>query len=163
MKITKVRANNRKRVVEVKAGRRAYDFPYAKLPVQPTRDDPVTEVVIDAELGGEGFTYQLRSGIEASVHVDSVREVAEDPLYLQELFLHRLTVEMRDGLAASGLGVREVARQLGTSPSQVYRLLDPLNHQKPIGQVLALLHLVDREVDVTIRPRQPAVVRDRDS
>jgi hypothetical protein len=47
---------------------------------------------------------------------------------------------------------RELARRLRTSPSQLYRLLDPTNSAKSVGQMLALLHLVGREVDVVVNP-----------
>lgn len=153
MKITRVSANNRKKVFEVTAGRRAYEFPYAKLPERTAPGDLVETVEVDPELGSEAFTYTLRSGVEGSVHVDTVREVAEDPDYLQELFLHRLTLKLGDELAGSGIGVREASRQLRTSPSQVYRLLDPDNSHKSLGQVLALLHLAEREVTLSVRPR----------
>jgi len=52
----------------------------------------------------------------------------------------------------SGVSKRELARRLRTSPSQLYRLLDPTNSAKSVGQMLALLHLVGREVDVVVNP-----------
>lgn len=106
-------------------------------------------------MGGEAFTYRLRSGAEDAIHLDAVREVALDPAYLQELFLHRLTVAALEGLEESGLGKRQVARLLGTSPSQLYRLLDTTNYNKSVGQMLALLYLVDREVRFEVRERSP--------
>ena len=36
----------------------------------------------------------------------------------------------------------ELARRLGTSVPQVYRLLDPTNSTKSLAQLLALLHVV---------------------
>ncbi len=51
----------------------------------------------------------------------------------------------------SGLSKRELIRRLGTSASQFYRLLDPAYPGKSLGQLLALLHIVDRDVKVVTR------------
>lgn len=153
MKISEIRDNARKRSFEIKVGEKEYTFPYAKLRVVPASDDPVAEVFPDPELAEEAFTYRLESGEGDTLHLDAVLEVNKDPDYLQDLLLHRLTIEARNGLEESGLGKRQVARQLGTSPSQLYRLLDPENRAKSLGQMLALLHLVDREVDLVVRPK----------
>lgn len=154
MKIQTVEANNRRKAFLIKAGTAEFSFPFAKLRVQPTPDDPVDDVFPDEELGNEGFTYRLASGAEDTVHLDAVREFGRDPEYLHELFVHQLTVEARIGLEESGLGKRQVSRQLGTSPSQLYRLLDPKNRKKSIGKMLALLHLVDREVKLVVTERE---------
>ena len=153
-KIQHVEADLRRKCFRVTARGKEHIVPFAKLPAPPSEGDPLEEVFVDAELGCEAFTYRLRSGVEDSIPFDAVREVTLDPEYLQELFLHRLTVEARDGLAKSGLGKRQVARLLGTSPSQLYRLLDTTNHSKSLGQMLALLYLVDREVKITVRARR---------
>jgi len=44
-------------------------------------------------------------------------------------------------------------RALGTSASQLYRLLDPTNRSKSVGQMIALLHVLGREVDVVVKPK----------
>ena len=154
MKIRSVSGDARKKSFAIRAGKAEYVFPYARLRVRPTADDPLEDVFPDPELGEEAFTYRLRSGAEDSVHLDEVREFAQDPEYLQELLLHELTVEARKGLEESGLGKRQVSRLLGTSPTQLYRLLDPANGSKSVGQMLALLHLVDRDVELVVKPRQ---------
>lgn len=154
MKIRSVRANPRRQEFEVRAGRARYAFPWARLRLRPSPDDPVEAAYPDPELGREAFTYRLRSGREDSVHLDAVREVALDPAYLQEVLLHRLRTEARSAFRASGLGVRHTARQLGTSPTQLYRLLDPDGTGTSLGQLLALLHLADREVELVVRKRR---------
>ena len=154
MKIKDVVANARKKAFEVRTRTGEYTFPYAKLDVQPSPEDPVEDVMPDPELGKEAFTYRLRSGAEDTVHIDAVLEFARDPDYLNDLLLYRLTVEALTGLEESGLGKRQIARQLGTSASQLYRLLDPANRKKSVGQMLALLHLLDRDVDVVVTSRK---------
>ncbi|MDH3224795.1 MAG: hypothetical protein OEO23_13835, partial [Gemmatimonadota bacterium] len=130
-------------------------FPYAKLRVAPTSEDPVAEAFPDPELGCEGFTYRLKSGAEDTIHLDTVLDFNKDADYLQEQLLYRLTVEARKWFEESGLGIRQLSRQLETSPSQVYRLLDTTNYRKSVGQMLALLHMLDRDVEVVVTPRGP--------
>ncbi len=156
MKITAVEANNRKKAFELRTVRETLDFPYAKLALRPTAADPVAEVFPDPETGREAFTYRLESGAEDTIHLDAVREYHEDPAYLNQLLLHRLTMEARKAMAESALAKREVTRRLGTSPSQLYRLLNPGHAGKSVGQLLALLHLLGREVEVVVRPRTVA-------
>ena len=115
--------------------------------------DRIEEVYVDPELGREGFTYRLASGVEGSVHLDSVLEYNEDPSYMAELTLYRLTLEAEKRFESSGLSAREVARLLGTSPTQLYRLLDPTNYGKSLKQLVALLYLLGAEVEVEVKNR----------
>ena len=77
MKILGVTANNRKRAFEVRLRSRTLVLPYAKVDPRPSADDRITKVFVDPELGREGFTYRLASGVEGSVHVDAVLEYNE--------------------------------------------------------------------------------------
>lgn len=148
MKIQKVTADNRRRRFDVKLRRGALPFPYARCDPEPTPDDRLVDVYVDSELGREGFTYRLASGAEGSVHVDSVLDVNADPDYLARIELYRLTLEAKTRLAASGLSVRQAAGRLGTSPPQLYRLLDPTNYSKSARQLLAVLALGGASVEV---------------
>ena len=154
MKIQSVSNNNKRREFEVKTRRGVYSFPYSRLDLRPSRDNPVAEVSVDRELGNEGFTYKLMSGDEASIHVDAVLDFNEDPAYLTDALLYRLTVEARRFMDQSPLGTRELTRRLGTSTSQLYRLLDPTNYRKSVRQMIELLHALDCEVDFVIRRRR---------
>ena len=151
MRVLGVRANNRRKVFEVRTREGELAFPFAKLEVRPTREDRVREACPDPELGMEGFTYTLESGAQDTVHLDAVLEYNRDPGYLNELLLHRLTVEALEALEESELSRRELIRRLGTSPSQFYRLLDPAYYGKSIGQMLCLLYLLGKEVDLVVR------------
>jgi len=153
VKISHVTANTRKKAFEVQSTRGLHEVPFAKLRLAPSPKNRVTDVFVDSELGDEAFTYRLESGEEDTLHVDSILELNADPDHLQELLLHKLAVEARKGLASSGLSKRQIARQLGTSPSQLYRLLDPTNPRHSVGQLLAVLDLVGKEVDFVVRPR----------
>ncbi len=94
MKLRRVVADNRKRqfVATTRSGR-ALPIPYARVDAGPTRKDLVREVFVDRELANEGFTYRLASGAEGSVHVDQVLEYNEDPGYLSDHLVYRLSLE----------------------------------------------------------------------
>jgi hypothetical protein len=155
VKIRSVKANNRRRAFEVETSRGAYVLPYSIVDPAPSSDDKLVSVFVDDELGREGFTYVLASGAEGSVHVDSILEYNEDPGYLRDLLVYKLTLEARECVGASGLSRREIIRRAGTSPAQFYRLLDPGNRRKSVDKLLVLLSAVDCEVDVSVRRLGP--------
>ncbi len=51
--------------------------------------------------------------------------------------------------------MREVARRLGTSPTQLSRLLDLTNYTKSLRQLLGLLVVLGCDVDVAVTERAP--------
>ncbi|MDA1349530.1 MAG: hypothetical protein O3A47_11810 [Chloroflexi bacterium] len=154
MKIDSVTANNRKKAFEIRVADASYVLPYAVLGLRPDAKNRVAEVAPDAELGMEGFTYRLADGSEDTIHLDAVLEYNQDPDYLKGLMLHRMTLEARKAVEDSDLSKRELIRRLDTSASQFYRLLDPTNSTKSVGQMLALLHhLLGKDVDVVISQR----------
>jgi hypothetical protein len=154
MKILSVAANNRRHLFEVRTRRQNFVFPYAKADPAPSPRDRIAEVFVDPELGREAFTFRLASGAEGSVHIDAVLEYNKDPSYMADLALYRLTQEARTRFDTSGLSTREVARSLGTSPTQLYRLLDPTNYAKSLRQLMALLYLLGCDVDVEVKERR---------
>ncbi|MBI3014389.1 MAG: hypothetical protein HYY65_04865 [Candidatus Tectomicrobia bacterium] len=153
MKIRRVAANNRKRAFEVKTSSQILLFPYAKADPKPTRNDGVARVSVDADLGREGFTYVLQSGREGTVHIEQVLEYNQDPTYLRDLLLYKLTLEAQKRVEASPLSKREIIRRLGTSAAQFYRLLDQTNYRKSVDQVLSLLHVLECDVDLVVRAK----------
>jgi hypothetical protein len=151
VKIRRVEANNRKsefRVVTYSGD--SYVFPYVKAEPKPESTNKVREVVVDRELASEAFTYVLGSGDEGSVHLDQVLEYNEDPTYLRDLLVYKLTVEARQRVKESGLSRRELARRLNTSVPQLYRLLDTTKTRKSINQLVSLLQVLDCNVDVVV-------------
>jgi hypothetical protein len=153
VKIQSVVTNNRKRLFEIQTRRETYVFPYTKVTPTPSAENRIVEVYVDAEIGREGFTYRLASGAEGSVHIDAVLEYNEDPSYMAELTLYRLTLEAKERFEDSGLSAREVSRLLKTSPTQLYRLLEPTNYSKSLKQLVSLLYLLGAEVEVEVRNR----------
>ncbi len=153
MKIKRVRANNHKKAFEIATASHVYAFPYALLRVQPNATDRIEDAFPDEELGREGFTYRLANGREDTIHMDAVLEYNRDPSHMNDLLVHRLTLEARRAVEGASVSKRELIRILGTSASQFYRLLDPANRTKSIGQLIALLHVLGKDVDVVVSSR----------
>jgi hypothetical protein len=151
MKIKTVAANNRRKAFELRADGKDFVFPYARLRLRPSAQNRIAEVYVDPELGYEAFTYALENGAEDTIHLDEVLEYNEDPTYLRDLLLYQLTLEVAKSLERTDLPKREIIRRLGTSASQFYRLLDPTNYTKSIGQLLALLHILGCDVELTVK------------
>ena len=153
MKIRSVSHNNRKKVFEVRTSTKKLVFPFSKADPAPTSEDPVNELVVDPETGREAFTYVLVSGRTGTVHVEQVLEYNQDPAYLRNLLLYRLTLEAQKRMTESPLSKREIVRRLGTSAAQLYRLLDQTNYRKSVDQVLALLQVLNCEIDLVVRTK----------
>jgi hypothetical protein len=111
----------------------------------------VTALSVDAEAGREAFSYVFHSGRTGTVHINQVLEYNQDPTYLRDLLLYRLTLEAQKRIAESPLSKREIVRRLGTSAAQLYRLLDQTNYRKSMDQVLALLQVLNCDVDLVVR------------
>ena len=154
MKIKRVSANNRKKAFEVSTYSKDYVFPYAKLDNPPSRENPIARIYVDSELDNEAFTYELESGDEGTVHIDHVLEYNRDPRYLRDLLLYKLTLVAQERVKESSLSKRELIRCLRTSPAQFYRLLDQTDYRKSIDQLMALLHILDCEVDLVVTDRR---------
>ena len=153
MRIRSVRHNNRKKVFEVRTSAKARAFPYSKADPRPIPDDPVKRVFVDKELGQEGFTYELESGLTGTVHVEQVLEYNQDPNHLRDLLLYRLTLEAQKRIDQSPLSKREIVRRLGTSAAQLYRLLDQTNYRKSVDQLVSLLQVLECDVDLVVREK----------
>ena len=153
MKIRSVKHNGRKKTFEVRTSGKALAFPFSKAEPAPSLADPVKEVFVDTEAGREAFTYKLASGRTGTVHVEQVLEYNQDPSYVRNLLLYKLTIEAQRRIARSPVSKREIVRRLGTSAAQLYRLLDQTNYRKSIDQLLALLQVLDCEIDLVVRTK----------
>jgi hypothetical protein len=154
VKVQSVRFNNRKKAFEVRMRNRMWVYPYARAQLRGLDGDAVREVYVDPEIGREGFTYVLESGKEGTVHGEQVLDYNEDPDYLRQALLYKLTLEAQKRLETCPLSKREIIRRLGTSATQFYRLTDQTNTNKSIGQLLSLLHILDCDVEVVVKERR---------
>ena len=153
MRIQAVKPNNRKKVFEVRISNSTQAFPYSKADPAPNPEDPVVRAFVDAELAREAFGYELASGKAGTVHGEQVLEYNRDPAFQRDQLLYRLTLEAQKRVAGSSLSKREIIRRLGTSATQLYRLLDQTNYSKSVDQLLALLQVLDCRVDLVIRAK----------
>ena len=110
MKIRSVSFNNRRKGFEVRTPWSVLWFPYGKLEARPGPGNPVVRVSVDPELAREGFTYRLGSGEEGTVHVEQVLEYNQDPDYLRDLLLYKLTLEVEKRPAKSEPSGRRKSR-----------------------------------------------------
>ncbi|MBI4523675.1 MAG: hypothetical protein HY695_07680 [Deltaproteobacteria bacterium] len=150
MKIRGVRINKRRNAIEIETHKGILGLPFAKLRVKPTARNKIAEIYVDPELGRRAITYRLSSGQEDSLHLDAFLDYAKDPEFLRRITLHKLTLEARKALKASGLSKQEVIRRLKTSPSQLYRLLDPSNYRKSLDEMLRLLSVLGLTVEWSV-------------
>lgn len=157
MKIRNVEMNNRKNefTVTTRSGS-VYVFPYSKADPCPKPDNRIKKIFVDKELASEAFTYLLESGEEGSVHLEQVLEYNDDPAYFAELLIYRLSVEAQQRIEKSALSRRQIARRLSTSVPQLYRLLDPSNSRKSVRQLIALLHVLDCDLNLVVKNRKEA-------
>jgi len=154
MKIRHVEPNNRKKCFEVIAfSGREFEFPFLRCDPCPSSSDRVATVYVDAELGKEAFTYELESGNEGSIHIDSVLEINNDLEYMADLQIHDITAQVRRCFEQSGVPIRQVSRSLGTSPSQIYRMLDERHSKKWLRQLLMFLHVLECELEFSVMPK----------
>jgi hypothetical protein len=145
--IRNVTINRRRKSFVLKTAGGTLEYPFSRLSLKPSLNDPLVSAYVDPELAKQGFTYRLRSGKEDSVLMDQVREYNKDSEYLRELLLYRLTILARKALASSGIAKREVIRRMKTSPTQFYRLMDQTNTRKSIDEMIRLLTALDVPLD----------------
>jgi hypothetical protein len=153
MKIRSVKFNNRRKMFEIDAASKKYVFPYVKSDPAPTSDNSVSRVYVDKEISSEGFSYELTSHDTGTIHIEQVLEYNNDPNYLRDQLLYKLTLEAQRRVAESRLSKREIIRRLGTSATQFYRLLDQTNYKKSVDRLVSLLQILDCEVDLLVRTK----------
>ncbi len=154
MKIRSVRFDNRKQAFHVTTAKRTYELPYAAMDRSRGRLN-VVRAWPDPETGRECFAFELDTGEEGGVHIDNVLLVNGDPGEIRKNELYKLTLAVEDALAESRVSKRALARLLGTSMSQISRLLDATNHSKSVEQMISLLRALGRDVEVVVRKRSP--------
>lgn len=111
MKIRSVKHNSRGKAFEIRTSTKSLAFPFSKAEPPPSPTDPITDTFVDAEAGREAFTYILASGRTGTVHVEQVLEYNQDPSYLRDLLLYKLTIEAQRRIARSPLSKREIVRR----------------------------------------------------
>jgi predicted XRE-type DNA-binding protein len=136
---------------ELFANKKKWLFPYSKLNLKPTMNNPIAKVVVDSDFGDEGFTYYLKSGTEATVPMDAVLEYNKDPKYIREQLLYNLTLQARQIIKQKRISHNEIIRRMKISQMHFYRIINTTCYTKTIDQMVLLLAALDYCVDVKIR------------
>jgi len=79
--------------------------------------------------------------------LDAFLDYNSDPDFLKNLAIHKLTIDALKAIKSAGLSKHEIIRRLKTSPSQLYRLLDPKNSKKSVDEMLRLLAVLGCDVE----------------
>jgi len=154
VKIRNAKANNRKKEFEITTFNGSeFIFPYANAELKPTSENRIAELFVDKELANEAITYVLESGEEGTIHIEQILDYNEDPVYLANLLMYKLSLEAKRNMEDSALSTRHIARRLNTSVPQLYRLLDLQNTHKSMTQLIKLLHILNLDVDFVVKER----------
>lgn len=146
MKITNVSIDRRRKELVITAGRRAFRYPLALLPVK----EALMDAKADEEIGREGVECTFASGRVETVHLDDIRAQLGDSEHAKEVMLYELTVKAQELMKERGLPRRALCRLLATSPAQVYRLLDQKCYSKSIDKMVELLRVLGYRVSFKV-------------
>jgi len=146
-----IRVNNRKRCLEWEFTKTTLSFPFSKLKVIPTAEDPVAEIYLDKEAASQWANYRLKSGKQGNIPLDAFLEYNRDPEYLRKMVLYDLTSKANKQIKKEKIAKRELARKLKTSPAQLYRLLNTANYTKTIDQMVRLLAVMGNELVIELK------------
>jgi hypothetical protein len=146
MKIKRVLAHEKKKAFLVQIGTKSYEVPFSAFSLVPTKRDPLTSVTVDADLGGQGFTFRLRSGKEETMLLEQILDMHHDPEVARKRTLYELTCLAQDTAQRSKLTKRAIARRLSCTPTHLYRLLDQTFYGKTIDQMVKLLSVLGVEL-----------------
>ena len=151
-KIEAVSVNRRKKAFEFHVGSDVLVYSFSRADPPPSTQDPVLSVEVYDIFGGE-IRYTLASGRMGVVHLEEVLHDNGDPDHHRRLLLNQLTMEARNRIWIGSRSKREIIRRLGTSASQPSRLLDPSNERKSLDRMVALLYVLDCELEIVVRVR----------
>lgn len=149
-KIKSVEFNNKTHAITIQTSAGALDLPYSKLMLKPTQGNNLVDAYVDKELAQRCITYTLKDGQEDSVPIEAFWEYNRDPDYMREIELYKLTVTAISLVKASNLSKRFICRQMGTSLSQLSRLLDLTNQKKTIDQMLRLITILGADFEIKV-------------
>ena len=141
-KFKKVTCDNKKRVfhLEYTSGLKT-ECPYSALGIHAK----VVESVPDAETGGHSFYFVLENGKKDYVPFDQPLHIAQNPEYVREQTLYEVTKQLNEFIKKAEVSKRELARRLGTSLSQLSRLLDTTNYNKELSRLIELASILNYE------------------
>jgi len=141
-KFKKVGFDNKKRVfhLEYTTGLKV-DCPYSALGIR----EKVIEAGPDPEVGRHSFYFKLDNGKMDYVPYDQPLYIVQHPEYVREDTLYEMTKLVSQLVRESKVPKRELARRLGTSLSQLARLLDTTNYKKELSRLIEIAAMLNYE------------------
>src|SRR3990167_2866194 len=141
-KFKKVEFDNKKRVFNLKyTSGLPIECPYSALGIR----GKVVETGPDSAVGRHSFYFILENGKKEFVPYDQPLHIVQNPEYVKEQTLYEVTKELGKLIKKSKVSKRELARRLGTSLSQLARLLDTTNYKKELSRLIELAAMLDYE------------------
>ena len=138
----KVAYDNKKRVFHLEyTTDLKLDCPYSALGIR----NKVVEAGPDSEVGGHSFYFVLDNGKKDYVPYDQPLHIVQNPEYVKEQALYEDTRQLNEFIEKAGISKRELARRLGTSMSQLFRLLDAPNYKKELSRLIEIAAMMDYE------------------
>ena len=141
-KFKKIKFDNKKRVfhLEYTSGLKV-ECPYSALGIR----GKVIEASPDAEVGRYSFYFILENGKKEFVPFDQPLHIAQNPEYVKQRTLFEITKQLNRFIEREKVPKRELARRLGTSMSQLSRLLDTTNYKKELSRLIELAAMLNYE------------------
>lgn len=141
-KFKKVEFDNKKRVfyLEYTSGLKV-ECPYSALGIR----GKVINSAPDSEAGRHSFYFILDNGKKEFIPFDQPLHIAQNPEYVKQNTLYEVTKQLNQFIEQARVPKRELARRLGTSMSQLSRLLDTANYNKELARLIELAALLNYE------------------
>ena len=139
-KFKNVAFDNRKKVfhLEYTSGLKI-ECPYSALGIR----GKVIEAGPDSEAGRYSFYFVLESNKKEFVPYDQPLHIAQNPEYVKQRTLYEVTQQLNVFIERGKVSKRELARRLGTSLSQLSRLLDTANYKKELSRLIELAAMLN--------------------
>jgi hypothetical protein len=141
-KFKKVTFDNKKRSfhLEYTSGLKI-DCPYSALGIH----EKVADAAPDSEVGDHSFYFVLESGKKDYVPYDQPLHIVQNPEYMKQQTLYEMTKAINEFIRKGKVSKRELARRLGTSMSQLTRLLDTTNYKKELSRLIEIAAMLNYE------------------
>ncbi len=141
-KFKNVKFDNKKRIfnIEYTSGLKI-ECPYSALGIR----GKVVKASADKEVGGHSFYFILENGHKDFVPFDQPLHISQHPEYVRQQTLYEVTKQLNEFIKQEKVSKRELARRLGTSMSQLSRLLDTTNYKKELSRLIELAAMLNYE------------------
>lgn len=117
------------------------ECPYSALGIKKL----VVDAAPDKESGCHSFYFDLENGGREFVPFDQPLHIVQNPEYVRQQTLYEVTKQLNEFIKKSKVSKRELARRLGTSLSQLSRLLDTTNYKKELSRLIELAAMLNYE------------------